>query len=426
MKVNVFWFRRDLRINDNTGLNIALASKNPLIGIFIFDHKITLKLPSNDARISFIYKHLNKINNSLKKVNSSLLILKGTPIEVFLDLIKNYEIDKVYSNIDYEPYGIDRDAKITSLLELNQIKHFQYKDHVVFSPNEVLKDNGEPYTVYTPYKNKWLLKFKQTSISSTEFIGISNFHNINFQFPTIDELGFEKSKIDVVDFNNKSIKDYAKNRDFPFLNSGSFLGAHLRFGTISLRDILSLLGENDSVFLSELIWREFFMMITYHYPFVKDSNFKKKYDNIIWRNDQTEFQNWCDGKTGYPIVDAGMRELNQTGYMHNRVRMIVAGFLCKHLLIDWKWGEKYFSEKLLDYELSSNNGNWQWAAGTGCDSAPYFRIFNPFTQQNKFDKDLLYVKKWIPNYDPDTYIDYIVDHKFARKRALDAYKLGLS
>jgi deoxyribodipyrimidine photo-lyase len=355
-----------------------------------------------------------------------LLILKGTPIEVFLDLIKNYEIDKVYSNIDYEPYGIDRDAKITSLLELNQIKHFQYKDHVVFSPNEVLKDNGEPYTVYTPYKNKWLLKFKQTSISSTEFIGISNFHNINFQFPTIDELGFEKSKIDVVDFNNKSIKDYAKNRDFPFLNSGSFLGAHLRFGTISLRDILSLLGENDSVFLSELIWREFFMMITYHYPFVKDSNFKKKYDNIIWRNDQTDFQNWCDGKTGYPIVDAGMRELNQTGYMHNRVRMIVAGFLCKHLLIDWKWGEKYFSEKLLDYELSSNNGNWQWAAGTGCDSAPYFRIFNPFTQQKKFDKDLLYVKKWIPNYDPDTYIDYIVDHKFARKRALDVYKLGLS
>ena len=426
MKVNVFWFRRDLRINDNIGLNIALASKNPVIGIFIFDDKITLKLPSNDPRISFIYKHLNKINNSLKKVNSSLLILKGTPIEVFLDLIKNYEIDKVYSNIDYEPYGIDRDAKITSLLESNQIKHFQYKDHVVFSPNEVLKDNGEPYTVYTPYKNKWLLKFKQNSISSTEFIGISNFHNINFQFPTIDELGFEKSKIDVVDFNNKSIKDYAKNRDFPFLNSGSYLGVHLRFGTISLRDILSLLCENDSVFLSELIWREFFMMITYHYPFVKDSNFKKKYDNVIWRNDETEFQNWCDGKTGYPIVDAGMRELNQTGYMHNRVRMIVAGFLCKHLLIDWKWGEKYFSEKLLDYELSSNNGNWQWAAGTGCDSAPYFRIFNPFTQQKKFDKDLLYVKKWIPNYDPDTYIDYVVDHKFARKRALDAYKLALS
>jgi deoxyribodipyrimidine photo-lyase len=426
MKVNVFWFRRDLRINDNIGLNIALASKNPVIGIFIFDDKITLKLQSNDARISFIYKHLNKINNSLKKVNSSLLILKGTPIEVFINLIKNYEIDKLYSNIDYEPYGIDRDAKITSLLESNQIKHFQYKDHVVFSPNEILKDNGEPYTVYTPYKNKWLLKFKQNSISTSEFVGISNFHNINFQLPTIDELGFEKSNIDVVDFNNKSIKDYAKNRDFPFLNSGSFLGVHLRFGTISLRDILSLLGENDSVFLSELIWREFFMMITYHYPFVKDSNFKKKYDNVIWRNDQTEFQNWCDGKTGYPIVDAGMRELNQTGYMHNRVRMIVAGFLCKHLLIDWKWGEKYFSEKLLDYELSSNNGNWQWAAGTGCDSAPYFRIFNPFTQQKKFDKDLLYVKKWIPNYDPDTYIDYVVDHKFARKRALDAYKLGLS
>lgn len=248
MKVNFFWFRRDLRINDNIGLNIALASKNPVIAIFIFDDKITLKLPSNDARISFIYKHLNKINNSLKKVNSSLLILKGTPIEVFLELIKNYEIEEVYSNIDYEPYGIDRDAKITSLFESNQIKHFQYKDHVIFSPNEVLKDNGDPYTVYTPYKNKWLLKFKQNSISSSEFIGISNFHKINFQFPTLDKLGFKKSNINVVDFNKKSIKHYAENRDFPFLNSGTFLGVHLRFGTISLRDILNLLGENDSVF----------------------------------------------------------------------------------------------------------------------------------------------------------------------------------
>ena len=425
MKVNVFWFRRDLRLNDNLGLNAALLSKNPVLCIFIFDNKITCNLPKDDARISFIYKNLKKINKKLSFANSSLLIKKGNPPDVFNELIKVYDIENVYSNVDYEPYAIDRDCKVSSFLALNKINHLQFKDQVVFEPKEVLKDNGLPYTVYTPYKNKWLSKYQQNPVSTSKTLDSSNFYQFNYNFPLFTDLGFIDSNIKVVDFNLDSIQNYANDRDYPFLNSGSYLSVHLRFGTISVREVILQLESTDSVFLSELIWREFFMMIIYHFPNAKSSNFKKKYDKVKWNNSKQDFQNWCDGKTGYPIVDAGMIELNSTGYMHNRIRMIVAGFLCKHLLIDWRWGEKYFSLKLLDYELSSNNGNWQWAAGTGCDSAPYFRIFNPFTQQKKFDKDLLYIKKWINNYDKDNYIDYIVDHDMARKRALAAYKLGL-
>ncbi len=425
MKVNVFWFRRDLRLKDNLGLNAALLSKNPVLGIFIFDNKITCNLPKDDARISFIYKNLKKINKNLGFANSSLLVKKGNALEVFNELIKVYEIESVYSNVDYEPYAIDRDFKISSFLSLNKINHLQFKDQVVFEPKEVLKDDGLPYTVYTPYKNKWLSKYQQNPISTSKTVDLSNFYKFNYNFPLFTDLGFIDSNIKVVDYNLDSIQNYANDRDYPFLNSGSYLSVHLRFGTVSVREVILQLESTDSVFLSELIWREFFMMIIYYFPNAKNSNFKKKYDKVKWNNSKQDFQNWCDGKTGYPIVDAGMIELNNTGYMHNRIRMIVAGFLCKHLLIDWRWGEKYFSLKLLDYELSSNNGNWQWAAGTGCDSAPYFRIFNPFTQQKKFDKDLLYIKKWINNYDKDNYIDYIVDHDMARKRALAAYKLGL-
>ena len=425
MKVNVFWFRRDLRLKDNLGLNAALLSKNPVLGIFIFDNQITCNLPKDDARISFIYKNLKKINKNLSLANSSLLVQKGNPLDVFNELIKIYEIESVYSNTDYEPYALDRDVKVSSFLELNKINHLQFKDQVVFDPKEVLKDDGLPYTVYTAYKNKWLSKYQQNPISASNTLDLSNFYKFDYNFPLFTDLGFIDSNIKVVNFHLDSIQNYANDRDYPFLNSGSYLSVHLRFGTVSVREVILQLQSTDSVFLSELIWREFFMMIIYHFPHAKNSNFKKKYDKVKWNNSKQDFQNWCDGKTGYPIVDAGMIELNRTGYMHNRIRMIVAGFLCKHLLIDWRWGEKYFSLKLLDYELSSNNGNWQWAAGTGCDSAPYFRIFNPFTQQKKFDKDLLYIKKWINNYDKDSYLDYIVDHDMARKRALAAYKLGL-
>lgn len=425
MKTNIFWFRRDLRLDDNIGLNSALSSGNPVLGIFIFDEDIIENLPKDDARISFIYQKLEEINKRLNTVNSSLLVIKGNPINVFKNLIKEYEIENLYSNLDYEPYAIDRDKKISDLLKKNKIHHFQYKDQVIFGPTEILKENSLPYTVFTAYKNKWLSKFKQASISTEIFLDFSNFLKIKNQFPLLSEIGFLKSKIKVVDFNLESIRNYSNQRDYPFLNAGTSLSVHLRFGTVSIRHVINSIPNNETTFLSELIWREFFMQILFHFPYVVNSNFKKKYDEIQWKNDKKDFQNWCDGKTGYPIVDAGMQELKITGYMHNRARMIVAGFLCKHLLIDWRWGERYFSLKLLDYELSSNNGNWQWAAGTGCDSAPYFRIFNPITQQNRFDKDFIYIKRWIKDFDKENYIESIVEHDFARKRALQAYKLAL-
>ena len=425
MKTNIFWFRRDLRLDDNVGLNSALSSGNPVLGIFIFDEDIIENLPKDDARISFIYQKLEEINKRLNTVNSSLLVIKGNPINVFKNLIKEYEIENLYSNLDYEPYAIDRDKKISDLLKKNKILHFQYKDQVIFGPTEILKENSLPYTIFTAYKNKWLSKFKQESISTEIFLNFSNFLKIKNQFPLLSEIGFLKSKIKVVDFNLESTRNYSSQRDYPFLNAGTSLSVHLRFGTISIRHVINSIPNNETTFLSELIWREFFMQILFHFPYVVNSNFKKKYDEIQWKNDKKDFQNWCDGKTGYPIVDAGMQELKITGYMHNRARMIVAGFLCKHLLIDWRWGERYFSLKLLDYELSSNNGNWQWAAGTGCDSAPYFRIFNPITQQNRFDKDFIYIKRWIKDFDKENYIESIVEHDFARKRALQAYKLAL-
>ena len=425
MKTNIFWFRRDLRLDDNIGLNSALSSGNPVLGIFIFDEDIIENLPNDDARISFIYQKLEEINKRLNNVNSSLLVIKGKPINVFNNLIKEYEIENLYSNLDYEPYAIDRDKKISDLLKKKKKHHFQYKDQVIFGPTEILKENSLPYTVFTAYKNKWLSKFKQESISTEIFLNFSNFLKIKNQFPLLSEIGFLKSKIKVVDFNLESTRNYSSQRDYPFLNAGTSLSVHLRFGTVSIRHVINSIPNNETTFLSELIWREFFMQILFHFPYVVNSNFKKKYDEIKWKNDKKDFQNWCDGKTGYPIVDAGMQELKITGYMHNRARMIVAGFLCKHLLIDWRWGERYFSLKLLDYELSSNNGNWQWAAGTGCDSAPYFRIFNPITQQNRFDKDFIYIKRWIKDFDKENYIESIVEHDFARKRALQAYKLAL-
>ena len=424
MSYNVFWFRRDLRLIDNVGLFHALSQKDKLIPLFIFDTNIIDHLPKDDSRISFIYNQLRKINEELQSYGSSLLVLKGDPKSAFEKLISKYNINTVFSNEDYEPYALDRDRKVTEYLKHKDIFHKQYKDQVVFSPLEILKDDGNPYTVYTPYKNKWLSRFRENPISIHNDMNVVNFHNHFFDFPTIEQLGFEFSKIQARDYTLKILDSYKENRDIPYNDQTSYLSVHLRFGTVSVREIINQLKRNE-VFLSELIWREFFMQILYNFPHVVNNSFKSKYDKIEWRNNKVDFEKWCEGKTGYPIVDAGMRQLNQTGYMHNRVRMIVAGFLCKHLLIDWRWGEKYFAKKLLDYELSSNNGNWQWAAGTGCDAAPYFRIFNPFTQQKKFDKEYKYVKKWINDFNENDYLEYIVDHKEARERALLCYKSAL-
>ena len=424
-KVNIFWFRRDLRLTDNHGLHEALKSSNPVIPVFIFDKNILDELPGDDPRINFIYDSLEKINNLLKKNGSSLLCLHGNPEEIWSILTDSYKIDAVYTNEDYEPYAVQRDLKLKGFLKSKNINFYSFKDQVIFEKDEVVKNDGLPYTVYTPYKNKWRNIFHGVDLKDYKVDLWNNYHKFNVQFPGLDKIGFKKSSIKVVDYSIDNLHNYDIERNIPSLEKTSDLGPHLRFGTVSIRELVLKLKHNE-VFFNELIWREFFMQIIYHFPKVVNRNFKAKYDFIQWRNNKQDFEKWKTGTTGYPFVDAGMRELNTTGYMHNRVRMIVAGFLTKHLLIDWRWGESYFAEKLLDYELSSNNGNWQWSAGTGCDSAPYFRVFNPTEQVKKFDPKLLYIRKWIPEFDTLKYPLPMVDHKVARERALRVYKEGLA
>ena len=429
MKINIFWFRRDLRLNDNTALHESLK-KNSVKPIFIFDTDIINKLEKDDARLSFIHSLLFSINKDLNTHNSTVFCYHGKPEVIWKELICNYEIDTVFWNRDYEPYSIKRDNTIKQLLIRNNIEVKTFKDQVIFEEFDVLKKDNNPYTVYTPYKNKWLSTFEE--INSKDDIKINNQINFNSfykksnPFPSLNELGFIQSHIKVKPFNFKYLADYESFRDYPHKDFTSYLSPHLRFGSISVRECVNFALKTNSVFLSELIWREFFMQILFHFPHVVDTSFKLKYDKIKWRNDPKEFEAWCNGKTGYPLVDAGMRQLNETGYMHNRVRMVTASFLVKHLLIDWRWGERYFAKKLLDFELSSNNGNWQWAAGTGCDSAPYFRIFNPIEQLKKFDSNLVYTKKWINDLGEQTYPSEIVDHRFARERCLSTYKDALN
>ena len=426
--MNIFWFRRDLRLTDNTALSQALSIDQSTLPVFIFDINIIDELEQNDPRISFIYEQLEKIHHKLAQKGAGLVVLKGDPEKVFKKLIDTYPIKKVYFNKDYEPYAIDRDQKVEKLLKTHQIQVLQFKDHVLMEPDQVLKADGLPYTVFTPYKNAWMKTIDLHLIVVNTSINSDGFYKHNVSFPSLKEIGFTKSNINVQPYELDVVNNYHINRNIPSLDATSRLGPHLRFGTISIRQIVNELngeyGENDQ-FLFELIWREFFIQILYHFPHVIMNNFRAKYNGIQWRNNEAEFERWCNGTTGYPMVDAGMRQLNETGYMHNRVRMVTAGFLCKHLLIDWRWGEAYFASKLLDFELSSNNGNWQWAAGTGCDAAPYFRVFNPTEQIKKFDPDHLYIQQWIKELNSSSYPIPIVEHKKARERALSTYKKGL-
>ncbi|MEZ4968775.1 MAG: deoxyribodipyrimidine photo-lyase [Flavobacteriaceae bacterium] len=423
--IAIFWFRRDLRIEDNTALAKALDKDIPVLPIFIFDQHILNELDKDDARVNFIHKSILKIKESLRHHDSDILCLYGEPTTIWKDLILKYNIAAVYTNRDYEPYAIGRDKEISEILAKKAIPFVSFKDQVIFEEDEIVKIDGEPYTVFTPYKNKWLSKFQEEKPIQIRDPKLNNLHKGEYATITLENIGFKRSNIAVPDFDLTRLHLYGEQRDFPYKDIGSHLSPHLRFGTISIRQLIAGIDKKYAVFMSELIWREFFMQILFHFPHVVTENFRSKYDGIPWRNNKEEFTLWCEGKTGYPMVDAGMRQLKKTGFMHNRVRMITAGFLCKHLLIDWRWGESYFAKKLLDYELSSNNGNWQWAAGTGCDAAPYFRVFNPLSQQKKFDKDYKYVRKWIPEFDTFEYPDPIVEHKFARERALKAYKIGI-
>jgi deoxyribodipyrimidine photo-lyase len=418
----IFWFRRDLRFEDNVGLYHAMQSGFPVLPLFIFDDNILKELPLQDARVQFIHQQLQALHNQLLSYGSSLLCKIGKPIEVWSQLINSYEIAAVYTNRDYEPYAQERDSSINQLLNKNKIPFHTFKDQVVFEKNEIQKDDGKPYSVFTPYKRKWLFNWYlslQNPYPKPEF---KQFYKATFPCISLSALGFEPSPIQVKPYTLEYLKTYTEIRNYPALDQTSYLSVHLRFGTVGIRQLVGQVKDINEAFLSELIWREFFMQILNNFPHVINQNFYSKFDAIKWRNNESEFQKWCDGKTGYPLVDAGMRELNQTGYMHNRVRMVVASFLTKHLLIDWRWGEAYFAEKLLDYELSSNNGNWQWAAGTGCDAAPYFRVFNPSEQLKKFDKDLIYTKKWVTELLTPDYPLPMVEHVFARKRALETYR----
>lgn len=430
--VNIFWFRRDLRLDDNAGLFYALKEKKPVLPIFIFDRDILDKLEDKeDRRVAFIYSAILELQQQLIKLKGTLKVYYGYPYEVFKSLVDEYEIEKVFTNHDYEPYAKDRDRRIQELLETKNITFHTFKDQVIFEKGEVLKDNGLPYTVFTPYSRKWKEKLNEFFLSSYNNHKYFNnfYHHSPFEIPSIESMGFKNLRFD---FPSKTLKEeiikkYGETRDFPGVENGtSRLGVHLRFGTVSIRDIAKIAKGINETYLGELIWRDFYQMILWHFPKVGQGRaFKPEFEKVEWRNNEEEFNKWCKGMTGYPIVDAGMRELNATGFMHNRVRMVVASFLTKHLLIDYKWGEAYFAQKLLDFELASNNGGWQWAAGSGCDAAPFFRIFNPHLQAMKFDKGLDYINKWVPELNDFSYPEPIVNHEFARKRALEVYGKAL-
>ncbi len=428
--VHIFWFRRDLRLHDNAGLFHALDSGIPVLPLFIFDTRILDELENkSDARVSFIYQALEDMQEILVKNGTSLDVRTGTPVSVFTQLTEDYDIRAVSCNRDYEPYAIQRDEQVAALLHQSGIPFHQYKDQVIFEKDEVLKDDGKPYTVFTPYSRKWKATLHNESYLPfpSEKKSGHYFRQPAKPLPALGSFGFSPSPIT---FPGKTwkpelIRAYKEQRDIPSIPGTSRLSVHLRFGTVSIRELARNAGSLNETFLNELIWREFYQMILWHFPHVVSRAFKPEYDNIRWRNNEKEFDAWCNGKTGYPIVDAGMRELKTTGFMHNRVRMIVASFLTKHLLIDWRWGEAWFAAQLLDFDLASNNGGWQWAAGSGCDAAPYFRVFNPYLQTQKFDPDLKYIRRWVPELEELTYPAPVVVHEEARKRCLEAYAAAL-
>ena len=438
MKNNIFWFRRDLRLSDNAGLYHALKSDLPVIPIFIFDTEILDKLPAKDARVAFIHSTLIRIDKELQDIGASLQVFYGNPKSVWKALIKTYKVANVFTNHDFEPYAVERDESIRTLLSTKKIPFNTYKDHVIFEKDEITKADGLPYSVFTPYKRKWLAKVE----AGRNDEGLSYFFKAyptekyfdNFQkgikskSVSLQKMGFEPTDLEIpgTEVAQGIIKKYADQRNFPSINGTSRLGIHFRFGTVSIREKARKAQHLSDVYLSELVWRDFYATILHHNPQVVTQAYRPKYDRIEWLNNKEHFDAWKNGMTGYPLVDAGMRELNQTGHMHNRVRMLVASFLTKHLLIDWRWGEAYFAEKLLDFDLASNNGGWQWASGSGTDAAPYFRIFSPMAQLDKFDKQRKYVKKYIPELGTDKYPQPIVDHKMARERCLATYKKALS
>lgn len=427
----LFWHRRDLRIEDNAGLSKALKSGLKVQAIFIFDRTILDKLPKNDQRVLFIHQEIGRLKEEYQLLGTDIKVFYGNPLEIIPRIVTENGIEKVYTNRDYEPYALERDASIFESLKRLNCEFIGSKDHVIFEKNEVVKDDGLPYTVFTPYSRKWKAKLSETSLTPHSTLAYTeNFQlSIAEKLIPLQEMGFETNQLFPFPErlpNEEIIINYSQKRDIPAVRGTSKLSMHLRFGTISVRQLAQKAINLNETYLNELIWRDFYQTILFHFPHSAKNSFKKQYDKIVWEKDDLLFKAWCDGKTGYPLVDAGMRELNATGFMHNRVRMVVASFLTKHLLIDWRLGETYFAEKLMDFELASNIGGWQWAASSGCDAAPYFRVFNPTAQQEKFDKNFTYIKTWVPEFGTSTYPAPIIDHKFARERVLNRFKQALN
>ena len=426
-EVNIFWFRRDLRFFDNRGLFQALSSGKPVLPVFIFDRNILDKLEKpNDLRVQYIHNALTTMQNELIGIGSAIKFYHASPDEAFKDLLAHYSVETVFTNHDYEDYALKRDEIIRAMLENNGTRLQTFKDQVVFEKLEVSKDDGLPYTVFTPYSRKWKthLLSNPISFSASEDLLDNCFRHDDHVIPSLESMGFSAQSWDFPQTTvpDALVKGYTDFRNFPSVEGTSRFGVHLRFGTISIRKLVEHAKGLNETFLNELIWRDFYHMILSNFPHVgQGMSFKKAYDSIEWRNSEADFDKWCKGETGYPIVDAGMRELLATGFMHNRVRMITASFLTKHLLIDWRWGEAWFAAKLLDYDLAANNGGWQWASGSGCDAAPYFRIFNPALQTEKFDKQGIYIRKWVPEFDTLQYPPPMVVHEVARKRCLETY-----
>lgn len=428
----IFWHRRDLRINDNAGLFKALKSGPVVQPVFIFDATILEKLPESDQRVLFIHREIEALKQQYRESGSDLVVVAGNPVDEIPKLVNQLNATTVFTNRDYEPYALQRDQQLAEILRQKSVDFIGAKDHVIFEKSEVVKPDGKPYTVFTPYMRRWkdqLTEFFTKSYPVEKYLG--NLRKVSeiTDLISLEELGF--SDVQTVVFPGRNpqtemIRNYHETRDIPAIDGTSRLSLHLRFGTVSIRELVRLAQANGEKFLNELIWRDFYQMILFHFPQSVTNAFKPEYDRIEWEHNEEHFHCWCEGKTGYPLVDAGMRELNATGHMHNRVRMVTASFLTKHLLIDWRLGERYFAEKLLDFELASNVGGWQWAASSGCDAAPYFRVFNPTLQQEKFDPKFEYIRKWVPEFGTDSYPAPIIDHAFARERVLTRYKNGLS
>jgi deoxyribodipyrimidine photo-lyase len=429
-QIAVFWFRRDLRLDDNAALYYALRSGYPVLPLFIFDAEILDELSDKaDKRVQFIHREIVRLQTELRQLGSDILVRYGHPVEVWKELLSTYKVAAVYTNHDYEPYGKRRDESVREMIQEKGAVFYSCKDVVIFEKDEVLKDDGTPYTVFTPYSKRWKAKLTPFYFKAYPTENYFNaFCKVTLpDVPLLTQIGFQSSNFEYPDrvVKNDIVKHYTEKRDFPYLNGTSKLGVHLRFGTLSIRKLLGYALSRNETFVNELIWRDFYHQILHHFPYVQGAAFRKEYDDIEWVNNELHFDKWCNGQTGVPLVDAGMRELNATGYIHNRVRMVVASFLTKNLLIDWRWGEAYFAEKLLDFDLAANNGGWQWAAGCGTDAAPYFRIFNPLTQAERFDPQGLYIKKWVPEYGSAAYPKPVVDIKASREDCMRVYQRAL-